>query len=132
MPNAPRESILQSFRPSLSYHLSVGSLFCLFLSGRFTQVLLYILPFSCITDENITLTEEQIQAAVAQGQIIDATPEDLIMHVSGDVNQVKLGTVSDVCLSDGDEDNEDDEEEDETEDDFVERNIHGMVSEMSD
>ena len=88
--------------------------------------------FLFIADENITLTEEQIQAAVAQGQIIDATPEDLIMHVSGDVNQVKLGTVSDVCLSDGDEENEDDDEEDETEDDFVERNIHGMVSEMSD
>ena len=32
-------SILQTFRPSLSYHLS---LFCLFLSGCFTQVLLYI------------------------------------------------------------------------------------------
>ena len=53
-------------------------------------------------------------------------------HVSGDVNQVKLGTASDVCLSDGDEENDDDEEEDETEDDFVERNIHGIVSEMSD
>ena len=34
-------SILQYFRPSLSYHLSLRSLFCLFLSGRFTQVLLY-------------------------------------------------------------------------------------------
>ena len=33
-------SILQYFRPSLSYHLSLRSLFCLFLSGRFTQVLL--------------------------------------------------------------------------------------------
>ena len=32
-------SILQYFRPSLSYHLSFRSLFCLFLSGRFTQVL---------------------------------------------------------------------------------------------
>ena len=53
-------------------------------------------------------------------------------HVSGDVNQVQLGTVSDACLSDGDEDNEEDEEEDETEDDFVERNIHGMVSGMYD
>ena len=31
-------SILQYFRPSLSYHLSLGSLFCLFLGGRFTQV----------------------------------------------------------------------------------------------
>ena len=35
-------SILQYFRPSLSYHLSLRPLFCLFLSGRFTQVLLYI------------------------------------------------------------------------------------------
>ena len=33
-------SILQYFRPSLNYHLSLRSLFCLFLSGRFTQVLL--------------------------------------------------------------------------------------------
>ena len=35
-------SILQYFRLSLSYHLSLRSLFCLFLSGRFTQVLLYM------------------------------------------------------------------------------------------
>ena len=34
-------SILQYFRPSLSYHLSLRSLFYLFFSGRFTQVLLY-------------------------------------------------------------------------------------------
>ena len=33
-------SILQCFRPSLSYHLPLRSLFCLFLSGPFTQVLL--------------------------------------------------------------------------------------------
>ena len=33
-------SILQYFRPSLSYQLLLRSLFCLFLSGRFTQVLL--------------------------------------------------------------------------------------------
>ena len=33
---------LQYFRPSLSYHLLLRSLFCLFLNGRFTQVLLYI------------------------------------------------------------------------------------------
>ena len=35
-------SILQYFRPSLSYHLSLRSLFCLFLSGRFAQVLPYL------------------------------------------------------------------------------------------
>ena len=34
-------SILQFFQPSLSYHLSFKFLFCLFLSGPFTQVLLY-------------------------------------------------------------------------------------------
>ena len=34
-------SILQYFRPSLSYHVSLRSLFYLFLSGHFTQALLY-------------------------------------------------------------------------------------------
>ena len=34
-----QESILQYFRPSLSYHLSLRYLFCHFLSGRFKQVL---------------------------------------------------------------------------------------------
>ena len=38
-------SILQYFRPSLSYHLPLRSLFCLFLNGRFTQVLLYCLSY---------------------------------------------------------------------------------------
>ena len=37
-----QESILQYFRPSLSYHLSLRPLFCLFLSGRLRQVLLFI------------------------------------------------------------------------------------------
>ena len=32
-------SILQFFRPSLSYHLSLRYLFCLFFCGHFTQVL---------------------------------------------------------------------------------------------
>ena len=31
-------SILQYFRPSLSYHLSLRSMFCLFLSDRLRQV----------------------------------------------------------------------------------------------
>ena len=35
-------SILQYFRPSLRYHLSSRSLFCLFWSGCFTKVLLYL------------------------------------------------------------------------------------------
>ena len=37
-----QESILQYFRPSLSYHLSLRPLFCLFLVGRLRQVLLYV------------------------------------------------------------------------------------------
>ena len=40
-----KESILQYFCPSFSYHLSLRSLFCLFLSGHFTQVLLYSKQF---------------------------------------------------------------------------------------
>ena len=35
-------SILQYFRPSLSYHLLLRHLFCLFLSGRLRQVLLLV------------------------------------------------------------------------------------------
>ena len=38
-------SIVQYVRPSLSYHLSLRSLFCLFLSGRLRQVLLYLHAF---------------------------------------------------------------------------------------
>ena len=34
-------SILQYFRPSLSYHLSLRPMFCLFLSGFLRQALLY-------------------------------------------------------------------------------------------
>ena len=33
---------MQYFRPPLSYHLLLRSLVCLFLSGHFRQVLLYI------------------------------------------------------------------------------------------
>ena len=36
-----KRSILQYFPPSLSYRLSLRSLFCLFLSGRLRQVLMY-------------------------------------------------------------------------------------------
>ena len=41
-------SILQYFRPSLSYQVSLRALFCLFLSGCFIHVLLYILHASQI------------------------------------------------------------------------------------
>ena len=42
-------SILQYFRPSLSYHLSLRSLFCPFLSGRLRQILLYDHSYVCCT-----------------------------------------------------------------------------------
>ena len=42
-------SILQYFRPSLSYHLSSRTLFCLFLTGRLRQVLLQSLTHISIT-----------------------------------------------------------------------------------
>ena len=45
MQNAPKGSILQYFRPSLNYQLSLRALFCLFLSGLFTQVVLYTFNF---------------------------------------------------------------------------------------
>ena len=44
--------VLQYFRPSLTYHLSIRSLFCLFLSGRFTQGLLYC--------EDVTISRSSI------------------------------------------------------------------------
>ena len=47
-----KESILQCFRSTLSYHLSLRPLFCLFLSGRFRQVLLYELTTTTTTTTN--------------------------------------------------------------------------------
>ena len=41
-----QESIQQYFRPSLSYHLSLRPLFCLFMGGRLRQVLLYLCTFN--------------------------------------------------------------------------------------
>ena len=52
-------SILQYFQPSLSYHLSLRSLFCLFLCGRLRQVLLYMCYCYCyfLSDSNHNHTE---------------------------------------------------------------------------
>ena len=47
-------SILQYFWPSLNYYLSLRSLFCLFLSGLFTQVLLYMRERSGSVEECLT------------------------------------------------------------------------------
>ena len=49
-------SIQQYFRPSFSYHLSLTSLFCLVLSDRSRQVLLYTeTPFACCCPLQVSL-----------------------------------------------------------------------------
>ena len=55
-------SILQYFRPSLSYHLSLRSLFCLFLRGRFTQVLLYLCFFQMADFLEGEFLKEQVES----------------------------------------------------------------------
>ena len=74
-------SILQYFRPSLSYHLSLGSVFCLFLSGRFTQVLVYFCfqpivhavgdPFYKITSEALLVTQQLVKVIRPLGKTIE-------------------------------------------------------------
>ena len=53
-------SILQYFWPALSYHLSLRSLFCLFLSGRFTQGLL-----CACQKENNKATDQTVDAGLS-------------------------------------------------------------------
>ena len=53
-------SILQYFCPSLSYHLSLRSVFCLFLSGRLRQVFLYLLALlTIVTLEANSVDQDQ-------------------------------------------------------------------------
>ena len=68
-------SILQYFSPSLSYHLSLRSLLCLFLSGRFTQVLLYINSFSMKT--SIHSIENSIEPGQLNSEELGKIPYDL-------------------------------------------------------
>ena len=60
-----KRSILQYVQPSLSYQLSLRSLICLFLSGRFTQVLLYV----CISSRTFIshVSEEGCDSIKGQG-----------------------------------------------------------------
>ena len=59
-------SILQYFRPSLSYHLSLRPLFCLFLSGRLRQVLLYILihEFNLLYSDEFSHTRRMLLSII--------------------------------------------------------------------
>ena len=58
---------MQYFRPSLSYHLSLRSLFSLILSGRFTQVLLY---FNSLWSRTTTLNSEFLIPIISQMVLI--------------------------------------------------------------
>ena len=72
-------SILQYFRPSLSYHWPLRPLFCLFLSGRLRQVLLYgkcskifnthLLPKDLVIRSRV----HRILAGIANGEDLDQT-----------------------------------------------------------
>ena len=57
-------SILQYFRPSFSNHLSLRSLFCLFLSGRLRQVLLYVL---LVCFDALRLSTNQLIKCLVEG-----------------------------------------------------------------
>ena len=52
------ESILQYFRPSLSYHLSLRPLFCPFLTGRLGQVLLYVIGVPTASNQDLFYSPE--------------------------------------------------------------------------
>ena len=69
-------SILQYFRPSLSYHFPLRPLFCLFLSGRLRQVLLYyvicfqVIEYSRVFWERCNELQdiEKIMAQIERGE----------------------------------------------------------------
>ena len=68
------QNILQYFRPSLSYHLSLRSLFCLFLSGLFTQVLLYSILFFRTDDSGMDRHFPMLRMIVTDVHVETALP----------------------------------------------------------
>ena len=69
--------MLQYFRPSLSYHLSLRPLFCLFLSGRLRQVLLYLFldilfMFTALVYKDGT---KCIATSLFKSEIVNTTPD---------------------------------------------------------
>ena len=65
-----KESILQYFLPPLSYHMSLRSLFCLFVSGRLRQVLLYM------KTQNTILYQNTIYFKILQSTSLTQSPWD--------------------------------------------------------
>ena len=73
-------SILQYFRPSLSYNLSLRSLFCLFLSGHLRHVSLYCSSPGFHLPRGLTRSFEHLTLVHANNQCADqpAHPRSLI------------------------------------------------------
>ena len=82
-------SILQYFRPSLSYQLSLRPLFYLFLSARFTQVLLYISHFfqsTCIQNLMALYISEHFVAMPVGTRLAPVSDVSVIFSKSFDVS----------------------------------------------
>ena len=62
-----KRSILQYFRPALSNHLSLRFLFCRFLSGSFTQVLLYSASIMMYPSLGITVFHDTASLVIPHG-----------------------------------------------------------------
>ena len=98
-----KESILQYFWPSLSYHLSLGSLLCLFLSGLFTQVLLYFKTVEPRAEGYNTVPPVRLELATPQFQIKHPSTEPLCYSQvpKPSSNLINKQTISDQSLSSG-------------------------------
>ena len=66
-------------RPSLSDHLSLRSLFCLFLSGQFTQVLLYLIDLASMFYILVRAVIEQCTLN-ASGNVILTCDENEVIY----------------------------------------------------
>ena len=69
-----QESILQYFRPSLSYHLSLRPLLCLFLRGRLRQVLLYFMWIICCAWEYNTFVVQLVEWLTCDLEVLVLNP----------------------------------------------------------
>ena len=69
------KSIAECFRPSLSYRLSLSSLFCLFLSGCIIQVLLHV-TFNHIVRLFVFNIPSAVKLLWGQGHSLKSHPTD--------------------------------------------------------
>ena len=91
-----KRSILQYFRSSLSYHLSLRALFSLFLSGRLRQVLLYFNGFHCWKASTLSYIKhaDSCNAKIAQ-QLLFKKQAFVAWYIY--VNNYKLSVLFSVC-----------------------------------